>query len=92
MNWLGHILIAWSLVAVAMIGVAAVSAALAIDRARDRLDQPKQRPAQRGLAGAGLADNTDRLAFADVNVDAVQYGRCHTSPREHRGRPAVPDY
>ena len=40
-------------------------AAVEDDRARDRLDQPKQRPAQRGLAGAGLADNTDRLAFAD---------------------------
>ena len=67
-------------------------AAVEDDRARDRLDQPKQRPAQRGLAGAGLADNTDRLAFADVNVDAVQHGRCHTSAREHRGRPAVRDH
>ena len=69
-------------------------AAVEDDRARDRLDQPKQRPAQRGLAGAELADNTDRLAFADVNVDAVQHGRwphfgARTSRQACRTRPLV---
>ena len=35
------------------------------------LDQAQQREAERGLAGAALADHADRLAAAHPDVDAV---------------------
>ena len=50
------------------------------DLARRRLEQPQERPPERRLAAAGLADEADRLAAADVEVDAVDRlevaGRC----------------
>ena len=35
------------------------------------LDQPQQRQAERGLAGAALADDADRMALADIERNAV---------------------
>ena len=46
-------------------------AALELDRSRRRLDQAEDRPAKRRLAAAGLADEAEDLARADVEVDAV---------------------
>ena len=45
--------------------------AVELDLARGRLEQPQQRAAEGRLAAAGLADEADRLAAADVEVDAV---------------------
>ena len=42
-----------------------------LDRAAGRLEQPGEQPAGGGLAAAGLADQAERLALADVEVDAV---------------------
>ena len=58
------------------------------DRAGRRHDETEQRPAERGLAGAGLADNADGLALADRDVDAVEHRR-RGGPRPSRpeGRP-----
>ncbi len=36
-----------------------------------RGDQPQQRQPERGLAGAGFADDAERLALADRDADAV---------------------
>ena len=41
------------------------------DFAGVRLDQVQQQPRRRRLAAAGLADNAERLAFGDVERDAV---------------------
>ena len=46
-------------------------AAVEDDLARGRLDQPEQRPPERRLAAARLADQAERLAAADLEVDAV---------------------
>ena len=45
--------------------------AVELDLAGGRLEQPQQRAAERRLAAAGLADEADRLAAEDVEVDAV---------------------
>src|SRR5262249_44328943 len=45
--------------------------ALEEDVAAGRLEQPQDRAAERGLAAAGLADEADRLAAPDGEVDAV---------------------
>ena len=45
--------------------------ALEEDLAAGRLDQAQDRPAERRLAAARLADEPDRLAAADREVDAV---------------------
>ena len=50
------------------------------DRAGARLDQPHQRAAERRLAGAGFADDADRLAAADrksrpCRISAMARGR-----------------
>src|SRR5207249_8490410 len=45
--------------------------ALEGDRAAVTLDEPEQRARHRALAGAGLADEAERLAGADVEGDAV---------------------
>ena len=42
-----------------------------LDRAAGRLDQPDQQPAGGRLAAAGLADQAERLAAPDVEVDPV---------------------
>jgi len=41
------------------------------DRARSRLEQSDERPAERRLAAAALADQPERLAGANLEVDAV---------------------
>ena len=41
------------------------------DGARARLQQEHQRAADRGLARSGFADDAERLAAADVEIDAV---------------------
>ena len=41
------------------------------DRAEVRLDQPVGEPQQRGLAGAGAADNGQELALGDLERDVV---------------------
>ena len=46
-------------------------AALEDDLAAGRLEQPGEQPAGGRLAAAGLADQAERLARADVEVDAV---------------------
>ena len=45
--------------------------AVELDLARGRLEQADQRAAERRLAAARLADEADRLAAEDVEVDAV---------------------
>ena len=45
--------------------------AVEADLARGRLEQPQQRASERRLAAAGLADEPDRLAAMDVEIDAV---------------------
>jgi len=42
------------------------------NRAACRRDQAEQGAPERGLAGAGFADNANSLTAADANVDAVQ--------------------
>ena len=42
-----------------------------LDLARGRLDQPQDRPAERGLAAAGLPHQAVRRPAHDVEVDAV---------------------
>ena len=44
---------------------------LEADRAAGRLEQAEDAVAGRGLAGAGLADEAERLALADLEADAV---------------------
>ncbi len=46
-------------------------AAVELDRPLGRLDQPDQRPPERRLPAARLADQPERLAAADLDVDAV---------------------
>ena len=46
-------------------------AAVEDDRARGRLDQPDDRPAERRLAAARLADDAEGLALRDGQIDAV---------------------
>src|SRR5579872_1955084 len=41
------------------------------DAASVNLDQPVGEPQQRGLAGAGAADDGEKLAFGDVERDVV---------------------
>ena len=45
--------------------------ALDFDRAAVGLDQPVGEPQQRGLAGAGAADNGEEFAFGDLERDIV---------------------
>ena len=45
--------------------------AVEVDRARRRLDQPKQEPPDRRLAAARFADETKRLAALDIEAHAV---------------------
>src|SRR4029079_12654382 len=45
--------------------------ALEPDRPRGRLDQPQDRPAERRLAAAGLADEAEGLTGADLERDAI---------------------
>ncbi len=49
------------------------------DRAAGRLDEPQQRAAQRRLPAAGLANEPERLAAPDLEVDAVD--RAHVADR-----------
>ena len=58
------------------------------DRPRGRRDQTEQRAAERGLAGAGLADDADGLALADGEIDAVQDRRRRALGGERRRRAA----
>ena len=57
-------------------------AAVEHDRSGRRLDQAEQRPPERRFARAGLADDADRFAFADADIDAVQNGRHRPSALE----------
>ena len=45
--------------------------AIETDRARSRLDEAKDQATDCGLAAAGLADEAERLAAPDVEVDAI---------------------
>jgi hypothetical protein len=47
------------------------------DLARVGLDQPQDRPARRRLAAAGLADDAEGLARADLEADAVDRAHGH---------------
>ena|SRR5438309_265493 len=57
--------------------------ALEDDLALARLDEPQDRAAKGGLAAAGLADQPQRLALPDREVDAVY--------RPHVAHRALPD-
>jgi hypothetical protein len=54
-------------------------------------DDPHQHPRQRRLAAAGLADEPDGLAGADIEVDAEQPAHRLTGHVEGLGRRAHPD-
>ena len=64
-------------------------AAVEDDRAGRRRDEPEQRAAERGLAGAGLADDADGLAAADRDVDAVQHRRRGRAAAEQAAQAAA---
>ena len=59
-------------------------AALEADRPAAR-DEPQQRAAERRLAGAGFADDADRLAGPHREIDAVD-GADRAAPPARRGR------
>jgi len=62
--------------------------AVQLDAARGRRVQAAHQVQQRALAGAGGADDRQRLAGADVEVDAVQHGEVDAPFMEALGQPA----
>ena len=62
--------------------------AVELDLAGGRLEQPQERAAERRLAAARLADEADRLAAEDVEVDAVD--RLELADGPLAGTPCAP--
>ena len=59
-------------------------AALELDRARGRLDQAQYQAGGGGLAAAGFADQRQRLARADIEIDAVDRAHSAVGATEER--------
>jgi hypothetical protein len=56
------------------------------------LDQPQQRQAERGLAGAALADDADRVALADLERNAVDRLHVIDHAPQQAGLDREPDF
>ena len=56
-----------------------------------RRDEPRQREAERGLAGAGFADDAERLAGAQRQVDAIDGLHVIDGPAQEAGLDRKPD-